>query len=181
MTCTEKDLRNYLHPGITAFIGTMFYGLILLFSIFTGNTSAMPIGFLVFGGLAALCAIAPFRKISDANAAIDSARITGKADSLLQEFSSGEQFFRDNLRAGEHWLFGRKTGTILEYSNIRQVYQYVHKTNFAEDRRELRAKTIDNKTVTLCRLKVKGADDAELRQFLMKVLSYNPTIQLGYR
>ena len=183
MQNTEKELKKYISQSWTAYIGLAFFGLLFLIGLVSsarGNSSALP-ALLIFGIFAALASISPIRSIRGISEFLEGARSRNELDAVLLDFETAQSLCGDKIRMGEKYIYGKKTGGIYDYNQIRKVYQYIHKTNFAEDRRELRAETIDGKTKTLCRLALKGKDDENMKQIVMRIFAKNPTVKIGYR
>lgn len=123
------------------------------------------------------------RKISDVfgvNKQVEKYTQEGKINDVLQDFQSAEKFLDNHLYIGREYVFGKEAGKILEILEISRVYQYVHKTNFAEDRRLLIAETISGGKIALAKLKRYGKSSDELTLIVSRLLEKNPNIQVGY-
>lgn len=105
----------------------------------------------------------------------------GRLQNVLSDFRDAMDCMGGELRLGQRWIYGKGSGIPYEYGNVVRVYQYVHKTNFAEDSRQLHASLKTGGTVTLCDLPVGGAQEQELNRALGIMLHYNPNIQIGYK
>ena len=105
---------------------------------------------------------------------------TGKLAEALPDFNAGAAMLDGELHIGQQNLYGKRMGVILPYQDIARMYQYVHKTNFVEDRRALIALTRAGERVTVCKLKTRGKDDSELALVLSLAKAKNPDIQFGY-
>ncbi len=105
----------------------------------------------------------------------------GRLQNVLSDFRDAMDCMGGELRLGQQWIYGKGSGIPYEYGNIIRVYQYVHKTNFAEDSRQLHATLKTGGTATLCDLPVGGAQEQELNRALNIMLHYNPNIQIGYK
>ena len=100
---------------------------------------------------------------------------------LMNDFESARSWFKDDIRTGEAHLYVKNAACLYEYGDIRNLHQYVHKTNGVEDRRELRAVMADAKSVTLCRLKTRGRSNDDMVQLTAAIVAKNPAITLGYK
>ena len=105
----------------------------------------------------------------------------GTASQIVADFVNARSFFDDRLKLGERYVFGKRSGRILSYYDLQNVYQYIHKTNFVEDRRALRVNTNSNETVDICKMKLRGKSDDELMIVVMEMLKKNNRITVGYK
>lgn len=191
LQCTKndiKDLKKFIRPSPAIFIVGTIWGLIgiiiLIVSIFEniGEDSTMIIVgavMLVMGIIIAVSGIYILKKADKRLAEIYS---KGSTQILLNDFRTGGKAFKDLLILGQTFLIGKHTGTVITYSNIIQIYQYVHKTNYVEDSRILKAVIApDRKVVDLCRIPLSGKGDDELRQVIGFIVSKNENIKVGYK
>ena len=182
MQSTEKDLRKYLAPGWTSFVGTAFFGVVFLFAfagVLRGNSYAVPAA-LIMGIMTILASIPPGKKIMDVSDFLDDARKRNELELVLQDFQAASSLCEDRIRMGAKFIYGKNCG-VYEYSRLQKVYQYIHKTNWAEDGRELRAVMSDGKTKTLCKLALKGKDDENVKKVILYILLKNQSVTVGYR
>lgn len=107
----------------------------------------------------------------------------------VYDFYGAHSILGDNIRLGDEYVFGKNLCTILRYTDICRLYQYVYELNFVEWHRELHAVDIQGKVWRLCELKLHSmfrtrkneiADQA-LTKVLSLMLSKNPMIAIGYR
>lgn len=173
----RKELEKYLRPSCTTLVVGIImavFGILLLVNgILLPALIALPMG--------GLCIWAGWSLISDCKKQLDSLEASGRLDGVLREFAGGKQFFKNKLRVGPTYILGRKSGQVLTHSEVRKVYQHVHKTNFVEDSREIRVETADGKTVSVCAIPLKGKGDQELIQVLSIMKTMNPGIHIGYK
>ena len=104
----------------------------------------------------------------------------GLAERLEEEFRQAVPMADGKVRMGSQHVFIKGGSKIPEYAEIRKIYQYVHKTNYVEDRRELRYEDPAGKVVTLCRLQTRGRSDNEMIQIIAFIQTKNPGIKIGY-
>jgi len=104
----------------------------------------------------------------------------GQMQWLLQDFSHATSCLNDSLRFGYSCLYAKGQGKLIPYTDIVRVYQYIHKTNFVEDRRELKYINREGKELSLCKLKIRGKSDADVRTIIAMLYAKNPAIQIGY-
>ena len=81
----------------------------------------------------------------------------------------------------DFWIFIKGSGKLLEYSEIVQIYQYIHKTNFIEDERALKYRDSKGKERRLCRLELGDKSKDEMLQMIDIICRKNPTVKIGYR
>lgn len=173
----RKGLEKFLYPSSTVLVVgivmAVFGILLLVNSIFLPALLALPIG--------GLCIWTGWSTIADCKKQLDSLEASGQLDGVIREFASGRPFFKNKLRVGPTYILGKKSGRVLTHSEVRKVYQHVHKTNFVEDRREIRVETADGKIVSVCQIPVKGKGDQELLQVISIMKTMNPGIYIGYK
>ena len=104
----------------------------------------------------------------------------GELSNVIMDFQEGEKLFGDAVRVGNKYIIGKGTNCIISYKDIKQIYQYIHKTNHFEDYRSLRAYTNDG-TKDICQLPRNGAGEQTVRQLIMYICAKNPNIKVGYR
>lgn len=104
----------------------------------------------------------------------------GELSNVIMDFQKGEKLFGDAVRVGNKYIIGKGTKDIVAYKDIKQIYQYIHKTNHFEDYRTLRAYT-DIETIDICQLPRNGAGEQTVRQLIMYICAKNPNIKVGYR
>lgn len=104
----------------------------------------------------------------------------GELSNVIMDFQEGEKLFGDAVRVGNKYIIGKGTNCIISYKDIKQIYQYIHKTNHFEDYRSLRAYTNDG-TKDICQLPRNGAGEQTVRQLIMYICTKNPNIKVGYK
>ena len=172
------ELKKFIRPSYFYLYTSAVF---LFIGLFFGIATKQIVMLLIFGGIAVLNSITTISAIRGYNDLFRRYTDDGSIDRIVKEFQSAQPFAEGRLRMGPYHIFGQKSGTILEYRDIAKVYQYIRKTNFAEDRRELRVVTAGGKTVTLCRLLTGGKSDKTVTEALAVMLAQNPGIRIGYR
>ena len=173
----KKALEKYLRPSYTVLV----VGIIIDVFCVLFLASGLFLPALITLILGCVCTWAGWSSFSDLKKQLDELEASGRLDSVLREFGSGKQFFKDKLRLGPTYILGKRSGKILTHSQVRKVYQYVHKTNFAEDLREMRVETDDGKVTDVCKIPLKGKGDQELVQAIAIMKTMNPGIHIGYK
>ena len=174
----EKAFRKYISEGYTSlYLGPI---LVLLGGVmFVGETILTYLVGLLLIAMGVYMVYCWFRDKKQMDRQMETWRNTGALQGLLAEFQQSGPVFQDTLRLGQTHLFPKGTGKVLTYGELTQVYQYVHKRNFVEDRRELRA-VAGGKEITLAKLPLKGKGDEDLKKVLGFFLMKNPGIHVGY-
>ena len=178
---TKKDLMKFLNPGYTS-------GFVAIFPILIGLSALVTEYQLIFRiiiavimlGLGVMLIWQFFKSQRYLNEQITQLETSGKLDRVITEFYSGTVMCEGNLRMGETYVFGRKSGVCPTYGQITQIYQYIHKTNGFENYRALKIVTDDKKVHELCKIRLKGKADAEVQQIVGMILSKNPSVHVGY-
>ena len=52
----------------------------------------------------------------------------GELSNVIMDFQEGEKLFGDAVRVGNKYIIGKGTNCIISYKDIKQIYQYIHKT-----------------------------------------------------
>ena len=174
----EKVFRKYISEGYTSlYLGPI---LVLLGGVmFLAESVIGYLGGLFLIAMGVYMVYCWFRDKKQMDRQMEAWRSTGVLQGLLAEFQQSAPVFKDTLRLGQTHLFPKGTGKVLTYGQLTQVYQYVHKRNFVEDRRELRA-VVAGKEITLANLPLKGKGDEDLKKVLGFFLMKNPGIHVGY-
>lgn len=173
----RKEFEKFLRPGYTPLVVGVIVAVFFVMFMVSG---------LVVPGLialvpAALCLWAGWSSISDFKKQMEALETSGRLDGVIREFESGKQFFKGKLRMGSAYILGKRSGRILTHGEVRKVYQHVHRTNFVEDRREMRVETGDGKVISLCQIPLRGKGDQELVQAIAIMKTMNPGIYIGYK
>lgn len=141
------------------------------------DTGVKPIGVVVFpGGL--LLSLIPawkdrkfFRSLEGGN----------QLEQVAADFTAAVSMRKNRIRFGRRWIFCKGKCRLVRYEDIRQIYQYVHRTNFMEDDRALKYVDSNGKTRVLCKLELQGKSDEELHKMADLILSKNPGVKIGYK
>ena len=151
-----------------------------------GNFDLLFLLFLSIGVLIGWMALRPFR---DYKNMLTFLKKRNFYDMAVCDFYSATPFLEDNIRLGHECVFGKSFCTILRYTDIRRIYQYVYKLNFVEWNRELHAVDTQGKVWRLCELKLHSMfnnrknelADQEVIKVLNFMLYKNNRIAIGYR
>ena len=176
----SKELKKYLTAGVggwwvlTGFAGALV--VIYVISLAMGN-DVDPAGLVVFLIILAvslipqLVAMSKMKKLSeDPNLA-----------AMEQDFRAAQPMRKGMARFGRYWIFVKGRRAPVLYSDIRQVYQFIQKTNFIESARTLRYVDQKGRTRDLCKLDLRGKSDADVRQMVQMILMKNPGVKIGYK
>lgn len=186
-TFSKDDLLKYIKasffsPAMELGVFFLFGTVILIFIVCFMEFSALGIVFtLVAGAVSAILirsAVLSSKKFTDY---IRNAETSGEMGIILGDFSQSYSMVKDNIRLGRRYIFGKKQGRPVKYSEITKVYQSIHKTNFVEDSRQLNAVLSDGETRTLCNLMIRGKSDEDLARIMGFIQHQNPGVHLGYK
>ena len=177
----KKELSDFLRPrGIVEEI--ILAGVCIVFAFISLCQPNITIGVffvcLIIGIAVLLFALRTWMKHDQYMQAVEQ---SGNMMWILQDFAHAGSLARGELRFGQYYLYAKGHGTFLSYSEITKVYQFVHKTNFIEDMRQLKYVDREGKEKVLCRLKTRGKSDADVRMAVTLLYRKNPNIRIGYR
>ncbi len=197
MTNTEKEMLHYVRSSLlerlllTPFgIGISVFFLYLASMALRDLSNASNIVCLIFALLGLLlfgsAAFAPFTMY---RAMIKFLKRNNIYDEAISDFSTAASFSNDSIRLGNKFVFGKKCCTVLRYTDICRVYQYIRKVNFIERNRWLKAVDKDGETWTLCKLDIhlplntknNTIADKQLLDILNFLLYKNNSIAIGYK
>ena len=170
------ELKKYIRPGV----GTLILGGVLI-AIGVCVAVSVSIGAgLIMLALALLCNIGTIIELSRWSDTLKIFEQSGLMDEAVANFNAAIPHLDGELLLGEKYLFGKRSGLILSYNEIRNAHQYIHKTNFAEDSRKLRVVLTSGKSIDLCKLKVRGKSDDALKAALVAMIEKNGAMTIGY-
>ena len=171
-----EALKKFMKPGI---------GLIIVGAIFllVGIACAIgafswPVLFVV--GMGGVILFVGIKSQTDFNNYIRQLTDSGEIDQVLADFNGGRRMLKDSLILGNTYLIGKKQGTVVRYSEIRQLYQHITKRNFVESSRKLVYVSADGKVHDLVDLPLRDKAKDEVIQIMVIVQSKNPNVKLGY-
>lgn len=173
----KKTLEKYLRPSSAL---TVIGVILLAFGIVIGAAGAVLVLLLelVVGALLLWVGLSPVKTLKKQ---LEELETQGRLPGVIREFESGKQFLKDKLRLGPTYILGKKSGVVLTYDQVKKIYQHVHRTNFVEDRREIRVETTEGKIISLCPLPLKGKGDEELVRIISVIKTMNPGVHIGYK
>ena len=180
----KSVLQKHLRPSMSLIFATVFMALFTIVLVCVGISVGGVVGILLtvfFLAITVVVGWSAWKAFSDCSKQLSDMEQSGELNRVLREFESGKQFFKGKLRIGPTYILGKRSGRILTHSQVKKIYQHVHRTNFVEDRRELRVETTDGKTVSVCRLPLRGKGDQELVQAIAIVKTMNPGVYIGYK
>lgn len=187
----KKKFKKYVYPGKFLTILTILFAILsIVTSIYWFYLFSNARSYLVFYNLCvylltvvvvfvivtAICIFVQWKVIKKVN----EIEQRGELPLVLHDFEVAGTAFKDSLKLGQMYMFGKENGGIFAYNDVIQIYQYIHKTNGLEDSRMIKVKTSDGKIHYLCRLPLRGKGDDELRQVFAYIKSKNEKIYLGY-
>ena len=113
---------------------------------------------------------------------LNTAASTGELTRLLEDFAASQSMADDRIRLGANYLYGKKQGRPIRYSDLAKVYPHVVTGSHLS--RSLVCVTIDGKTSGLCNFIVR--DDPKIPHpdealILHMIRTKNPNVYLGYK
>ena len=174
-------LKNYLRPGyFRLFVsgGAVVAGILLAVYSKAGNSSFL---FAVFGVcIAFFPARSWYSLYKEYLDFIATHQQAGNLDDVAADFAAGKAWFNDRIRTGQTALYIKGVPCLLDYDDILNLYEYIHKTNYVEDERQLIAVIKGGTKISLCKLKKNGQSNQELLLFLAFLFQKNPDVTVGY-
>lgn len=172
----EKELEKYLSPSeFPIIIGAVLFVFGSVGAIVAGVGGAT----VVLGIIALLIMSKTVITKMDVGDLLKSLRKQGILSTVIMDFKHASPCMDNAIKLGSTYLFGENTGTLVKYEEISKIYQWIHKTNFVEDKRELRIVLQSGNTRCLCNLPLKGEADHEVAKICVAVKMKNPSVQIG--
>lgn len=175
-TATAQDVQKYLKTGNGWMVGTILCAVLAL--VYLPMLPFLSVLCLAIGALCFWRRTVVKRKLREQLEGLDG---SAEQSRILQDFAHAQSVIGDTLRVGQHYLYGKGSGRVVAYSEIKQVYQHIQRTNFVETARTLQYVNTDGKTRVLCRLPLRDKAKDEVLQVMAFILSKNPNVKLGYR
>lgn len=182
----KKELYKYIKPSSVSAVIFVCISIIFFLMAYASVPKAEDdsliqfLIFLIFGIIFLIYFVSHFCTLSSIKKKIKTFEHQGEFDLLANDFLAGGKAFNDNLRLGQKFLIGKKTGTIVSYQDIVKIYQYAHKTNGVEDSRMLKIETTNKKNVNLCKIPLKGKADNEVAQVCDYIARMTSRVFVGY-
>ena len=176
----SKELKKYLTAGVggwwvlTGFSGALV--VIYLISLAMGN-DVDPAGLVVFLIMLAVSLIPQLVTMGKMKKLAEDPNLPA----MEQDFRMAQPLRKGKVRFGRYWIFVKSRRAPVMYAEIRQVYQFIQRTNFIESARTLRYVDTKGRTKDLCKLDLRGKSDEEVRQMVQLILTKNPNVKVGYK
>jgi len=179
---SKEALMEYLHNKGS---GT-FLSIFGLFAFFMGFVSlTLPdgnIAFLIFAVIGAGFLFMGRSNKSTLNKYLSIAASTGELQRILNDFAASQSLADDRIRLGSEYIFGRKMGRPISYSELRKVYPFI--VTGTTCARYLKGVTADGQEHIICEFIVRGSQKTphpDENAIYQHILSKNPHIYLGYK
>ena len=180
----NKELKSYIAGSSGMLLIGLFFAGFGMMGFFVDMDNALGLMLMMFG-FAAIFLIIFFVSKSNLSKLIEQYEAQYGADVLSKDFSAAHSLLNDKIRLGDDWLYGRKTGTLVRYEQIKKIYIYIHRTNGAEDRRALKIETADGKARELCLIPTTGfvnkQNHPDVETVIKVLLIKNPNVHIGYK
>ncbi len=148
--------------------------------LFAADEEEAAVPFLALGILGLLLLIIGLLQLFSSRRLFKKIENEGKTEQMETEFQKAVPMAEGKLRMGSQHIFIKGGGRIPEYAEIRKIYQYVHRTNYVEDRRELRYENPAGKVTTLCKLRTRGKSDKDAIEIVAFIKEKKPDLMIGY-
>lgn len=175
----KKALRKYLWTPAPFGLAVLLLVIGLVFGLLAPAEAVfLALPFVV---LAAVVVIPGVMNRSRMSRQLKALEQSGALRSVLRDFAQSESFFKNELRVGDTYLFGKKYGLMVRYDQIEKIYQKVQKRNHVEIGRFLMVKVAGSGTRTLCKVARPWTAGEELEKFFGLIQQKNPNVHLGYQ
>ena len=101
----------------------------------------------------------------------------GDLPDIVDDFQNGRKMFKDTLILGQYFVIRKNSGTAIEYSEIKKLYQLV-KGSGERGKCIIQIQTEDKKKYDLCSVPVHNTNNNDLSRALGYITARNRNIQL---
>lgn len=98
-------------------------------------------------------------------------------NAIEQDFARAYPFVKGKLRLGQSYIFAKGSGRLVAYSDLVQVYQHIHTISGIEDKRMLKYIDANGKHHVLCKLRLKGKSDSEMKDIITVIRQKNRDVK----
>lgn len=172
----SKKFKKFMSPyGITGALLTCLT--LLALGFFVGlmvREKQFATAPLVIFGILFLLTLRPFFASRAFFTGLESQNI----NAIEQDFAKAYPFVKGKVRLGKSYIFTKGSGKLVAYSDIAQIYQYIHKISGIEDKRMLKYIDADGKHHVLCPLRLKGKSDSEMKDILTVIRQKNRDVKI---
>ncbi len=169
---SRKSFEQYIKPSLKA---TVFGILVMIagggaFALeLINHRASFGVIWLAFGlGIGSLLIVYDSLKTKKFKKTLEQFEKNGDIDDIMYDFENGRKMFNGALILGQYFLISKKSGTVVEYSEVDKLYQLVKGTG-ERAKRIIQIRTTDKKKINLCKIPVSGSKTSEE---LGKVLGY---------
>ena len=180
-----RIIRKFLQPAMGRMIGSIvaivFCALFLIVALIVVPVEEYSIKYcfalLIIAGLVikeGKRVIGNIKITKALNAQIEELNKNGYLPIAMEEFKNADPLCKGTLRLGDHFVFGKHSGILLEYKDITRVFQYVHNNK----QRELHVITTTGETLILDKLKIRDGNEAQ--EIMERMHMINSQIQITF-
>lgn len=180
----ENELAEFLEPtdrvgkrvatGITIMLGAVVFFFVTSFFPFGILWLILSIIAFVRGFILIFDWEAEAREVSDHLGELTK---KGQLTTVLEEINNGHWVIPGVLCLGETYIFGKEAGRCIKYSDLRTVWEHVHRRGGSINRHELKCTRLLDGECLLCKLPNQDVAE-EIQQALDMILSKNPSVQI---
>lgn len=176
----SKNFKKFMNPYGPGWMCVTIFTSVLMIAAFISMMIRYDIDFVALGIMFVIILISLIRLIRSIKF-FKNLKADPACPAVENEFENAISMRKDRIRFGENYIFMKRSGKLLKYSDIKQVYQYIHKTNGAEDARQIKYVDLKGKTHKLCRLELEDKSREELATMISIIYSKNPNVKIGYQ
>lgn len=182
-----KQVKKYLHSAsswVLVIFGALFLSVViagLIRQLVVGFDSDTIVSILLFSVMGGIMFGSGLITILEAKKTYQAMEESGEIQRVVADFATALPLVKDQVRIGQHYIFGKKKNRIVRYEEIRQVYQHITRTYFIETERCLKYVDSRGKTRVLCNLLDRGKSDEDVMRIMLVIQAKNPGVKLGYK
>ena len=168
---TSRSLSRYLFPPID----NILKGLLILVAgiavtILENSLWVMA----VFAVLALMEAVSDISKISRFISQIKYIRSGKEYDDILEDYDNSTEYLDGKVKAGTRYIFGKKCGSVIEYSGIRFAHCITRKNYGYANNLFVEIITTDGSRHKLCKLHANDKTAALANSFMKELKARSP-------
>ena len=172
----EKEFRKFIFPfNWSVYAAGLFIAFFSILMISLGGP-----GIIILVILLAVYVYYVLKRYRSYKDLLNSHAQQGDLESISLDFASAKSWFKDSIRTGKLYVYCKRQPVLYAYTDILNLYEYEHRTNFVTDQRCLCAVIRGGERVRLCDIRTTLKQNPEAMQLLQTLLARNPSITLGY-
>ena len=117
-------------------------------------------------------------KVSDCLSQIKDLKKSDAIDDVITDFASAEKHLGDEIRIGEKYVFGKKSGRVVSYTDIDKVHHFVRNRYGYKRKRFVEIFTLEGVKIKLSKVSDNKENEAEAELVVKKIKEIAPKAEI---